>query len=67
MSRASLISVLTLLKKRPELLQKVVPAAGTIALLVGSTDAVYNQAETRQMQSAARTLLGLRLPVLGQA
>jgi putative tryptophan/tyrosine transport system substrate-binding protein len=47
-------------EKRLELLHKAVPAAETIALLVGPADSVYDQAETRQMQSAARTLgLGL--------
>jgi putative tryptophan/tyrosine transport system substrate-binding protein len=49
-------------EKRLELLHKAVPAAETIALLVGPADAVYNQTETKQMQSAARAL-GLRLLV----
>jgi putative tryptophan/tyrosine transport system substrate-binding protein len=49
-------------EKRLELLHKAVPAAETIALLVGPADSVYDQAESRQMQSAARTL-GLRLLV----
>jgi putative tryptophan/tyrosine transport system substrate-binding protein len=48
--------------KRLELLHKAVPAAETIALLVGPSDSPYNQAETRVMQSAARGL-GLRLLV----
>jgi putative tryptophan/tyrosine transport system substrate-binding protein len=47
--------------KRLELLHKAVPAAETIALLVGP-DNPYNQAETRDMESAARSL-GLRLLV----
>jgi putative tryptophan/tyrosine transport system substrate-binding protein len=47
--------------KRLELLHKAVPAAETIALLVGP-DNPYNQAETRDTQSAARSL-GLRLLV----
>jgi putative ABC transport system substrate-binding protein len=47
-------------EKRLELLHKAVPVAETIALLVGPADGVYGQAETRHMQSAARTL-GLRL------
>jgi putative ABC transport system substrate-binding protein len=49
-------------EKRLELLHKAVPAAETIALLVGPADSVYDQAETRHMQSAARSL-GLRLLV----
>jgi putative ABC transport system substrate-binding protein len=50
-------------EKRLELLHKAVPAAETIALLVGPpTDSLYNRAETRHVQSAARTL-GLRLLV----
>jgi hypothetical protein len=36
------------------------PTAETIALLVGPADTPLNQAETRDMQSAARTL-GLHL------
>jgi putative tryptophan/tyrosine transport system substrate-binding protein len=48
--------------KRLELLHKAVPAAETIALLVGP-DNQYNQAETRDLESAARSL-GLRLLVL---
>jgi putative ABC transport system substrate-binding protein len=51
-----------LAEKRLELLHKAVPAAGTIALLVGPADSVSDQAETRHMQSAARTL-GLSLLV----
>jgi putative tryptophan/tyrosine transport system substrate-binding protein len=49
-------------EKRLELLHKAVPAAETIALLVGPADSVYDQAETKHMQSAARAL-GLRLLV----
>jgi putative tryptophan/tyrosine transport system substrate-binding protein len=49
-------------EKRLELLRKAVPAAETIALLIGPPDVPYDQAETRYMQSAARTL-GLRLLV----
>jgi putative ABC transport system substrate-binding protein len=49
-------------EKRLELLHKAVPATETIAMLVGPVDSVFNQAETRQMQSAARSL-GLHLPV----
>jgi len=50
------------LKKRVELLHKAVPAAETMALLVGPGNVALDQAETRSMQSAARTL-GLRLLV----
>jgi putative tryptophan/tyrosine transport system substrate-binding protein len=49
-------------EKRLQLLHEAVPATGTIALLVGPADSPVNQAETRHMQSAARTL-GLRLLV----
>jgi putative tryptophan/tyrosine transport system substrate-binding protein len=49
-------------EKRLELLHKAAPAAETIALLVGPADVPLDQAETRSMQSAARTL-GLRLLV----
>jgi putative tryptophan/tyrosine transport system substrate-binding protein len=49
-------------EKRLELLHKAVPAVETIALLVGPADVPLDQAETRSMQSAARTL-GLRLLV----
>jgi putative ABC transport system substrate-binding protein len=45
--------------KRLELLHKLVPATESIAMLVGPADP-YTQAETRNVQSAARTL-GLRL------
>jgi len=45
-----------------ELVHKAVPAAETIALWVGPADVPLDQAETRYMQSAARTL-GLRLLV----
>jgi putative ABC transport system substrate-binding protein len=48
--------------KRLELLHKLVPAAESIAMLSGPADNSYagSQAETRNVQSAARTL-GLRL------
>jgi putative ABC transport system substrate-binding protein len=52
--------------KRLELLHKLVPAVETIAMLSGPADSSYNQAEasiqaeTRNVQSAARTL-GLHL------
>ncbi len=49
-------------EKRLELLHKAVPAIETIAMLVGPADSPYNQAETRQTQSAA-SALGLRLLV----
>jgi putative ABC transport system substrate-binding protein len=45
--------------KRLELLHKLVPATKSIAMLAGPADR-YTQAETRNVQSAARTL-GLRL------
>ena len=47
--------------KRLELLHKLVPATESIAMLAGPADP-YTQAETRNVQSAARTL-GLRLLV----
>jgi putative tryptophan/tyrosine transport system substrate-binding protein len=47
--------------KRLELLHQAVPTSETIALLVGPVNP-YNQAETRDMESAARSL-GLRLLV----
>jgi putative tryptophan/tyrosine transport system substrate-binding protein len=53
-------------EKRLQLLHEAVPAAETIALLVGAADVPGNQAETRHMQSAARTL-GLRLLVFNLA
>ena len=46
--------------KRLELLHKLVPATESIAMLAGSADSPYDQAETRNVQSAARTL-GLHL------
>src|SRR5262245_51573761 len=49
-----------LVEKRLELLHKAVPPAETIGLLVGDT--LFDQAEVRHAQSAARTL-GLRLLV----
>jgi putative tryptophan/tyrosine transport system substrate-binding protein len=52
-----------IVEKRLQLLHEVVPTTDTIALLVGGpANAPFNQIETRQMQSAARTL-GLRLLV----
>src|SRR6516162_2807497 len=48
--------------KRLELLHKSVPATESIAILVGPADP-YTQAETTNVQSAARTL-GLRLLLL---
>jgi putative tryptophan/tyrosine transport system substrate-binding protein len=48
--------------KRLELLHKAVPTAETIAFLAGTLDGPLNQAETRQIETAARTL-GLRLLV----
>jgi putative ABC transport system substrate-binding protein len=49
-------------EKRLELLHKAVPASETIALLTGAADSLFSQAETKYVQSAARTL-GLRLLV----
>jgi ABC-type uncharacterized transport system substrate-binding protein len=49
--------------KRAELLHKLVPGANVIAMLVGSADLPYDQAEIRGMQSVARTL-GVRLLIL---
>jgi putative tryptophan/tyrosine transport system substrate-binding protein len=49
--------------KHIELLHKAVPAAESIAMLLGRADGPFGQAETRSMQSAARTL-GLRLRVI---
>ena len=49
--------------KRLELLHKLVPAADTIAMLVRQGGSVFNQAETRAVQSAA-DVLGVRLLVL---
>jgi putative ABC transport system substrate-binding protein len=46
--------------KRLELLHKSVPATESIAVLAGPADRPFTQAETRNVQSAARTL-GLRL------
>jgi putative ABC transport system substrate-binding protein len=51
-----------IVEKRLDLLHKAVPAAETIGFLAGRVDLSYNQAETRRVQSAARSL-GLRLPV----
>jgi putative ABC transport system substrate-binding protein len=49
--------------KRLELLRKLVPRADVIAMLVGSADLPYDQAEIRGLQSAARAL-GVRLLLL---
>jgi putative ABC transport system substrate-binding protein len=49
-------------EKRLQLLHQAVPAAETIALLVGPADEPYSPVETKHVQSAARTL-GLRLLV----
>jgi putative ABC transport system substrate-binding protein len=49
-------------EKRLQLLHQAVPAAETIALLVGPADSPFDQLETGHVQSAARTL-GLRLLV----
>jgi putative tryptophan/tyrosine transport system substrate-binding protein len=43
-------------EKRLELLHKAVPAAETIALLLGPTDTPLNQAEAKNLRSAARAL-----------
>jgi putative ABC transport system substrate-binding protein len=48
--------------KRLELLHKLVPAAASIAVLAGRADIQYTNAETRDLQSAAR-VLGVRLQV----
>jgi putative tryptophan/tyrosine transport system substrate-binding protein len=49
--------------KRLELLHDVVPSAPLLAYLVNPANAVFAEAETREMQSAAR-FLGLRLLIL---
>jgi putative ABC transport system substrate-binding protein len=49
--------------KRLELLRKLMPRADVIAMLVGSVDLPYDQAEIRGLQSAARAL-GVRLLLL---
>jgi putative tryptophan/tyrosine transport system substrate-binding protein len=43
-------------EKRLQWLHEAVPTTETVALLVGPSDGPFNQKETRQMQSAARTL-----------
>jgi putative tryptophan/tyrosine transport system substrate-binding protein len=48
--------------KRLELLHKLVPAAASIAVLVGPAGNQYTEAETRDLQSAAR-VLGVRVQV----
>ena len=52
--------------KRLELLHKLVPAADSIAILAGPANRPANQAEARNVQSAARAL-GLRLLVFNVA
>jgi ABC-type uncharacterized transport system substrate-binding protein len=49
--------------KRLELLHKLVPAAGTIAMMVGIGSTAYTQAETRDVENAARTL-GVRVLIV---
>jgi putative ABC transport system substrate-binding protein len=49
--------------KRLDLLHKLVPNAQSIAMLVGRVDSLYVQAESRDIQSAARAL-GVRLLLL---
>ena len=49
--------------KRLELLRELVPGATSIAYLANSANAVVVQAETRELQAAAR-VLGVRLPIL---
>jgi putative tryptophan/tyrosine transport system substrate-binding protein len=49
--------------KRLELLHDVVPSAPLLAYLVNPTNAVFAEAETREMRDAAR-FLGLRLLIL---
>jgi putative ABC transport system substrate-binding protein len=48
--------------KRLELLHKLVPAAESIAMFVGSSAPHYAAAETRDLQAASRAL-GVRVPV----
>src|SRR5262249_51328959 len=48
--------------KRLELLHKLVPATESIAMLVGSAESLFSQAESRNVEPAARAL-GLRLLV----
>ena len=49
--------------RRLELLHRLVPRADVIAMLVGSVDLPYDQAEIRDLQSASRAL-GVRLLLL---
>jgi putative ABC transport system substrate-binding protein len=49
--------------KRPELLHELLPKATAVALLVNPANAVVAEAETRAVQTAARTL-GLQLHIL---
>ena len=49
--------------KRLQLLHELVPVATSIAYLINPTNAVVAQAETRELQAAAR-VLGVRLPIL---
>jgi putative tryptophan/tyrosine transport system substrate-binding protein len=51
-----------IVEKRLELLHSAVPAAQTIGLLLGPADTPLNQAEAKNLRSAARTL-GLHLLV----
>jgi putative ABC transport system substrate-binding protein len=53
----------TVVAKRLELLHELVPTATSIAYLVNPTNPVYAEAETRELQVAARTL-GVRLLIL---
>jgi len=49
--------------KRLELLRKLVPAAGTIAMMVGIGSSAYTHAETRDVEDAARAL-GVRMLIV---
>jgi putative tryptophan/tyrosine transport system substrate-binding protein len=57
-----IVPIAEIAKKRLQWLHEAVPTTETIALLVGPSDGPFNQIETTQMQSEARTL-GLRLLV----
>jgi hypothetical protein len=48
--------------KRLDVLRKMAPAASSIAILAGPADSQYTEAETRDLQSAAR-ILGVRVRV----
>ena len=54
---------MTVTSKRPELLHELLPKATAFALLVNPANAVVAEAETRAVQTAARTL-GLQLHIL---